>query len=159
MKAVFLDIDGVLNSYSYDMKRTENDGNIDKTRLLVLKQVIDKTGAKIVLSSSWRVHWDKDPDICDDIGKEINSVFWEAGLEIYDKTPKVGYLERAEEVRIWLKDNPGVTSFVILDDNGYGWGDLSKNLINTNYRIGRGLDQKHVLDAIKLLEQHHTLQT
>lgn len=151
MKVIFLDIDGVLNSYVYDRERTENDGNIDKTRLLLLKRLVDDTGAKIVLSSSWRIHWDKCFDKCDDIGKEINSVFSSVGLEIYDKTLKDGYHERYDEIRTWLNEKPDVERFVIFDDNGYGWGDLSDNFIQTNYRIGRGLEQRHIEKAYEIL--------
>lgn len=153
MKIIFLDIDGVLNSSVYDRQRTETDGNIDKTRLVLLKELVDKTGAKIVLSSSWRNHWEKNPDECDEIGKEIISDFASAGLEIYDKTPKVGYLERSEEISMWLNDNPDVEDFVIFDDNGYGWGDLSDKFVKTDYRIGRGLEEKHVQKALDILNK------
>lgn len=151
MKVIFLDIDGVLNSSVYDRQRTDGDGNIDKTRLALIRTLVDETGAKIVLSSSWRNHWEKNPNECDEIGKSINSDFADEKLEIYDKTPKVGYLERSEEIRMWLKDNPDVKGFVIFDDNGYGWGDLTDNLIQTNYRIGRGLEQEHIDKALRLL--------
>ena len=60
IKVIFLDIDGVLNSLAYDRGRKENDGNIDETRLPLIKQIVDETQAKIVLSSSWRTHWNKD---------------------------------------------------------------------------------------------------
>ena len=151
MKVIFLDIDGVLNSYIYDRERLENDGNIDRTRLVILKELVDKTDAKIVLSSSWRNHWDKDQTKCDEIGQEIASDFASAGLEIYDKTPKLGYLERSEEIKLWLKDKTNVEKFVIFDDNGYNWKELSDNFIQTNYRIGRGLEKEHIKKAIELL--------
>lgn len=151
MKIIFLDIDGVLNSFAYDRQRTPNDGNIDKTRLVLVKQLVDKTNAKIVLSSSWREHWKKNIDECDDIGKELISDFADAGLEIYDKTPKIGNLERSQEIRTWLDLNPDVSNFVIFDDNGYGWGDLSDNFIQTNYRIGRGLEDEHINRALEIL--------
>lgn len=152
MKIIFLDIDGVLNSSLYDRQRVDENENIDKTRLALIKELVYATGAKIVLSSSWRIHWKKNPDECDDIGRKLISDFASAGLEIYDKTPKVGYLERSEEIRLWLKDNPDVKSFVIFDDNGYGWGDLSNNFVQTNYRIGRGLEEKHIQKALEILE-------
>ena len=50
-----------------------------------------------------------------------------------------------------LNDNPDVKKIVIFDDNGYGWKDLSYNLIQTNYRIGRGLGEEHIYKALKLL--------
>ena len=59
MKIIFLDIDGVLNSAKYDKKRTADDGNIDTTRLPLLKHIVDSTKAKIVLTSTWRKFWEK----------------------------------------------------------------------------------------------------
>ena len=59
MKIIFLDIDGVLNSRIYDRKRNRDElTDIDETRLPLVKELVAATGAKIVLSSSWRVHWD-----------------------------------------------------------------------------------------------------
>ena len=45
---IFLDVDGVLNTQ-------ETNGTIDEEKVLLLKQIIDKSGAKIVISSSWRM--------------------------------------------------------------------------------------------------------
>jgi len=155
MKVIFLDIDGVLNSAVYDRQRTEKDGNIDKTRLAIVKELVNKTGARIVLSSSWRNHWEKNFDECDDVGKEIITDFASAGLEIYDKTPKFGYLDRSDEIRMWLNENPDVDAFVIFDDNGYGWDELSNNLIQTNYQIGRALEEKHIRKALVILKRSY----
>lgn len=88
MKVIFLDIDGVLNSCVFDRQRTEKDGNIDKTRLVFIKKLVDKSRAKIVLTSSQREHWKKNIEECDDVGKEIISDFSEACLEIYDTPPR-----------------------------------------------------------------------
>lgn len=57
MRVIFLDFDGVLNSAVYDRTRdlTKNT-SIDETRLPLLKQIVDRTNAKIVLSTSWRKH-------------------------------------------------------------------------------------------------------
>ena len=153
MKIIFLDIDGVLNSAVYDRQKSPGDSNIDKTRLALVKELVDKTGAKIVFSTSWRDHWDKNPEKREETGVVLDREFSEAGLEIYDKTPKIGYLERSEEISLWLKDNPDVTHFVILDDHGYGWGDLLDNFVQTNYRIGRGLEQDHIQRAIDILNK------
>jgi len=89
LKIIFLDIDGVLNSLKYDRNRTVKQGNIDETRLPLLKKLVDETGALIVLSSSWRKHWEMDRDKCDDIGREIISTFAKYDLFIYDIIPIV----------------------------------------------------------------------
>ena len=55
MKVIFLDIDGVLNSGAYDRRRNWNElTDIDESRLPLVKQIVDQTGAVIVLSSTWR---------------------------------------------------------------------------------------------------------
>ena len=52
MKIIFLDIDGVLNSRQYDAVRGAGDGNIDTSRLPLLKELIDTTGAMVVLTTT-----------------------------------------------------------------------------------------------------------
>lgn len=151
-KIVFLDIDGVLNSLAYDRLRDNGQGNIDRTRLSLIKQLIEHTQAKIVLTSSWRKHWSSDPALCDAIGCEINEIFLQHGLTIHDKTPTRADNDRAAEIRSWLEDHRQVQAFVILDDIAFGWGkDLQDHLVRTNPRIGRGLEQSHVQKAIEIL--------
>lgn len=47
-KIIFLDVDGVINTNKYHFSQ------FDEVCLDYLQQIIDKTGAKIVVSSSWR---------------------------------------------------------------------------------------------------------
>lgn len=141
MKVIFLDIDGVLNSRAYDRKRDWNtQTDIDETRLLFLKEIIDATDAKIVLSSTWRQHWAKQPSHCDIDGKYINKTFAKFGLLVYDKTPDLGNRAlRRDEIKQWLTDTTEIIeSFVIIDDYRYGWGDLSEYFVKTdpNFRLG-----------------------
>lgn len=150
MKVIFLDIDGVLNSRAYDRERTDEDGNIDRTRLPLVRDIVERSGAFIVLSSNWRDYWEADEEQCHDIGRELNAIFGEAGLSIYDKTP-YSRLGRAFEVKMWLNAHPDTEAFAIIDDIGGGWGDLFDDLVRTNYRIGRGLEQEHVERALKIL--------
>lgn len=153
MKIIFLDIDGVLNSVRYDRIRTINQGNIDETRMPMLKKLVEKTGALIVLSSSWRKHWEKDVDKCDDVGRELINTFSKYDLLIYDKTVCTVNNDRAEEIRVWLANNDSIEAFVIIDDIAFGWGsDLQDHLIKTNSRIGFGLEEKHIQMAVQLLK-------
>ncbi len=153
MKAVFLDIDGVLNSVQYDRERNEDDGNIDKSRLALIKKLVDATSAKIVLSSTWREHWEKNDAECDLIGKEINKCFAEFGLKIYDKTPFFVSYDRPGEIKAWLnKHRNEIERFVIIDDAFGGWGELNAMLVQTDARIGRGLEERHIQKAIEILK-------
>lgn len=154
MKILFLDIDGVLNSREYDRKRNWNEQtDIDETRLPLVKEIIDKTGAKIVLISTWRSHWNRDVNLCDEDGMYINRLFSKYGLDIYDKTPDLGLLsKRKDEVKAWLAEyKSDIEGFVILDDYRFGWDDLSDFYIHTNPNYGLGLEKEHVEKAIELL--------
>jgi len=150
MRVIFLDIDGVLNSAVYDRERGWDDGNIDESRMRLLADIVEETEAVIVLTSSWRRHWWPDPGDCDAMGREIHEVFVRNGLTIYDKTGEDW--NRAREIQNWLDDySDEVESFVILDDIFGGWGALEDHLVQTNYRIGRGLEVEHAQQAIQIL--------
>ena len=154
MKILFLELDGVLNSREYDSKRNWNEQtDIDETRLPLVREIIDNTGAKIVLISTWRSHWNRDENLCDEDGIYINSLFSKYGLAIYDKTPDLGLLsKRKDEVKAWLAEHTGeVERFAILDDYRFGWDGLSDFYIHTNPNYGLGLEEEHVEKAIVLL--------
>ena len=155
MKVIFLDIDGVLNSGAYDRRRNWNElTDIDESRLPLVKQIVDQTGAVIVLSSTWREHWEKDIQKCDVEGAYITYTFAKYGLEIYDKTPFWDIrANRIDEVKRWLEGAKDVEKFVIRDDYGFGWADLSPRFIKTNPRFGLGLEENHVKKAIELLTE------
>lgn len=59
MKIIFLDIDGVLNSDEYfdKIKYLKIEGiesEIDRKKVKLLQEAVKQTGAKVVLTSSWR---------------------------------------------------------------------------------------------------------
>ena len=151
MKVIFCDIDGVLNSEEYDMKRDPTAMSfIDESRLTLIKRIVDATGAKIVLSSSWRSHWDKNIERCDKCGAYITNCFSAQGIEIFDKTGFYGgILSRKDEIKAWLGEHEA-EKFAILDDYPFGWGELSPYLIKTS-RFGGGLTSEQAEQAIKLL--------
>lgn len=118
MKTIFLDIDGVLN---VDYADRDQFGHIFRDEYVQnLKEIIEKTGAKIVISSTWK-----------DKGIERMLALWkERNLpgEIIDVTPDcvdvceatniVYYdqVKRGHEIKLWLDRHPEVTQYVILDD-------------------------------------------
>lgn len=156
MKIIFLDIDGVLNSRAYDRTRNRKaQTGIDETRLPLLKKIVEKTGAKIVLSSTWRADWEKDPALCRDDGVYINKTFAKFGLCVYDKTPDFWINgDRPDEIRAWLcaaKD--AVESFVIIDDYPYDWAELAACFVKTKPKNGLGLEEEHVAEAVAILNR------
>ena len=154
MKALFLDIDGVLNSKRYDDTRVGTSSfNIDESRLPLVKEIIDRTDALIVLSSTWR------RKLYDNIrpksgeGTRLLMTFEKYSLKISYITPDIGALAtRPQEILAWLSEHEGeIDAFAILDDAFGGWGELEGNLVRTNYRIGRGLESRHVEAAVAIL--------
>lgn len=155
MKIIFLDIDGVLNSEMYEASRKDDcgDGYIDLSRVKLLADIVNATDAKIVLISSLRLDWDKNPGLCGKEGKYINQCLAKYGLSIMDKTPYFSlFTERRKEVLSWLLDHQSeVERFVIIDDMKDGWGELDYRVVNTNPQ-GYGLEEAHVEKAIELLK-------
>ncbi|MBR5272870.1 MAG: hypothetical protein IKU25_05685 [Clostridia bacterium] len=145
MKVIFLDVDGVLNSWRYDAQRTQAQGNIDRSRLVLIKWLVDRTDAKIVLSSTWR-HL-----LGTDEGRELEDAFRDSLLTIYDVTPDINN-DRPCEIKMWLSLHPETEKFVIIDDIKMGWGELDARVIKTDYRIGRGVEERHVRMAAEMLK-------
>lgn len=150
MKIIFLDIDGVLNSRRYDASRGPADGNIDESRLELLKKLTDRTGANLVLTSTWRRHWDPEGKETDEVGRALEETFRRKGLRLWDRTKELGK-ERYKEVKDWLTRHPETEAFVIFDDQKFGWQELDPYTVKTDPLIGRGLEERHIEKAASLL--------
>jgi hypothetical protein len=111
MKVIFLDIDGVLNS-----DQTRNPRKfpyvVDKKLLALFQKLVDRTGAEVVLSSSWR---------CDPVGV-LAAKHW--GIPFIDLCSDRPGSSRSSEIRAWLADHPDVTRFVVIDDEDDALDDL-----------------------------------
>ena len=154
MKVIFLDFDGVLNTERYLRTRDPRAQSIlDETKLSLLRRVAEETGAVIVLTTSWRRHWDPDPARWDATWKPCGEALRRHGLTVCDRTPDYGDHSgnnRDREVRDWLTAHKGeVESFVILDDVRMGWEELSERLVNTNPY--RGLTEELANEAVQRL--------
>lgn len=151
MKVIFLDIDGVLNSDEYldKVKKSEIQGierDIDVEKVKLLKRAIDETGARVVLSSSWRYTRN---------ARDLKELLANYGIRV-DSTPYIQD-ERGLEIKKWLSENQGVEDFIILDDEIFDSFDekLIKKLVkisNENGRsLGEGLLPKDVDEIIERL--------
>jgi len=163
MKVVFLDVDGVLNSEDDLMVFREKNGitgcimyaEVEDRPLKLLKEIIDRTGAKIVVSSSWRIGCERsgrESIFGDKLYKRLEKRLRDYGLEIYDITPSLsGDIQRGDEIREWLSKNP-VDNFIILDDDSdmreYTDTDL---FIHTTYK--HGLTEELKDRAIEILNR------
>lgn len=157
-KIIFLDVDGVLNSQSYLLGWKENynfEHEIDEECVKNLKTIVDKTGADIVLSSSWRRLKDDH-----ELAIHLNTILDKYGLHISGKTPSI-HGNRPEEIKVWLDNyiskGNRIKSFVILDDEFYDeykkYG-LENNVVKTSfYEENGGLRMEHVEKAVCILER------
>jgi hypothetical protein len=163
MKVIFLDNDGVIclsNNWGErakkwaNFKRDNPDSDatfenkpiqcrfddFDDKAVKVLNEILEETGAEIVVSSDWRLHANLDElgeyyesqgiikkpiavtDIFKDVfPKEWNAFRFRAELE----------LERSMEIGYWLQNHPEVTNWVAIDDLNMSPEFLSKYFSNS----------------------------
>jgi hypothetical protein len=142
MSLIFLDIDGVLNHQQFWHEKRQADQykelpedapygahDIDPVKMGLLNTLVDATGAKVVISSSWRIGRS-----VDDL-RELFDWFGFTG-EIIDKTPRLWFghdqdeewrntsVPRGCEIKAWMENNKdrlgdkmSRVKYVIFDDD------------------------------------------
>lgn len=167
-KIIFLDIDGVLAT-----PECLNDGEwaLVESKQLLLKEILDKTGAEIVLSSSWRLHTVEDTkEYMTEKGFMFSDKIVGVTIRAYhyiDRTQKIHLsIPRGVEIQQWIDTNIHSDNgknfkrkilqkdynYVILDDDTDMLYQQRKHFINTNSILG--LSPKNVSDAIEILNNH-----
>lgn len=129
MKVVFLDIDGVVNTlmiskepfhyegrssierdgFYYDLC-SPSDGRVSNIQALTwLEKICKDYNLSIVLSSTWRFHYE-----------EACEALYNSGLskdiKIVGATPRLG-TRRGIEIQAYLDEHPEVEDFIIIDDD------------------------------------------
>lgn len=178
LKIIFLDIDGVLNSNDWYVKRAETvpmDSisaqypfyEFDPTAVKRLNRITDTTGAKIVVSSTWRHGRTVE---------QLKTLFQPVGItgEIIDVTPDirtakdVSYtIPRGCEIDKWLKDHhfqrinwskerqqeyldkSQIENYIILDDDSDMLYNQREHFVKCPHLTG--LSRKEERRAIKIL--------
>ena len=156
LKLLFLDVDGVLNC-SNTKDRINNHIGIEDEKVSLLKKIICKTNANIILISSWKLNWfydEKEKLNQDDLANYLDEKMNEYGLSIEDKTEGNSFYRGAEIIeylRMLKKCGFGFKKFVIIDDGIFDYKEtkLKKHLVQTDYKIG--LTSNDVIKAIKRL--------
>lgn len=166
MKIIFLDFDGVINSFQSahfwhnkrDQSKWENELYSQWTGSLkeylaqefcpialsnveeLMRRVPD---AKIVVSSTWRLG---------ETVESLKKILAPAKLvadAIISVTPCLDTI-RGEEIQAWITANPGVTEFVIIDDEA-DMGHLLPMLVKTN--VKNGFTYTDMEKAVKMLTE------
>jgi hypothetical protein len=143
VRVIFLDLDGVLNSRPFvaGLGATEWDRMIDRRAVARLNELVRRSGAKIVITSSWR---------CQLPLARVESILRDHGLvaQILGATPRLRP-SRGTEIQAWLdaaEDPP--EAFVILDDVD-DVDHLGTYLVLTTWEAG--LQDEHVERALEHL--------
>jgi hypothetical protein len=152
MKIIFLDIDGVLNVTCH--ARDSFGCMFWQPFVDNLKSIIDATGAKIVISSTWRFD-----------GLDRMKKMWEIRQlpgEVIDITPHIDICKRGEEIEKWVNKNlHKVSKYVIIDDDKdmlhYQFKSFVQTSGNGNHPdsldIGYGLTKQCAEQAINILNR------
>lgn len=157
MKIIFLDIDGVLNG-RYTEETFGGYVFVSDEKISLLKEIIDRTNAQIVLVSSWRIGWFLKDHYPTYFGEEVwlfealQEKLGEYGIELMDYTEELG--NRGEEISNWLKkhNREMIESYVVLDDMDEDeLRPHTNKLVQTN--SAEGLTESDVGEAIKILNE------
>lgn len=168
MKVIFLDIDGVLN-YTQWYVSDRNPGNIngqegdiDPMCVERVLRICKETGAKVVISSDWRISWEGTLMRLERMGLTRDIVI--------DKTPELiwtrmsmhdymlseedeGYeFSRGKEIDLWLEAHPECTNFVIIDDRCDFTEEQEPHFVHVNSMCGLSDDDVDI--AIMTLNHH-----
>lgn len=120
MKAIFLDIDGVIATptsvrLNYLLNRGPERQWYDGVALGYLGHLVSYTGAKVVLSSNWRTGYTDGSSFEQEIMRNLFDQLEAVGAPVADCTPQLFDGDRSSEVGAWLDEHP-CENWVIFDD-------------------------------------------
>lgn len=151
VKILFLDIDGVLNCTDVVDKKPSNDERVyglNPDLVNNLKKVVDATGCRIVVSSSWRHHLDYAPFQPKRKWRNVlaEMIGYDASRLFIGSTPRGNTGKRGDEILAWILENKdeygayqsGPMRICVVDDE---IGDIicnidRRNVVKTDMRKG-----------------------
>lgn len=156
MKAIFLDVDGVLNRDETEELSPKGLTGIEDCLVYNLYLLVDYSDAKIILSSDWKNEWEPEYSKCGLDGKYLVKKLEARKLSIYDKTDDSSdgsniYSWRGVGIKRYLKEHPEIDNYVILDDKFFEDFDeeLLKHLVYMeNYAGFTGKYLKHAAEIL-----------
>lgn len=181
MKIIFLDIDGVLNCQNgykegyckyvdllIEGKNTHYQSFYPPSKKL-LNELINKTNAKIVISSTWRKSgverlktiW-KNENMCGEIiditpSYRDNRFTVPRGCEINSWLEKGGFshINWSEELQQQYVDNSGIENYLIIDDDSDMLFNQKNNfvLVEPSPKNCLGFNKNHYVKGLKILSK------
>lgn len=136
----------------------------NKKKIKLIKQIVNATGAKLVLSSTWRVGWFYEETTGThhsdfDEWQYLKEEFLEQGLYFFDYTPLHKNRHRGTEIQMWLdRWEDEIDAYCVIDDDMFDIRDMHKgHLVQTSY--DHGIQQGAVDMAIKILNKNDEKQS
>lgn len=154
MKTIFVDVDGVLNTIKSTRRLAccHEFPFVDTRKVLRLREIVERTGAKLVLSSTWRFGADQRALYIErEALRELVAEFRRLRCPLwFDITPYLPRAKRWQEINAWLLLHPEVEEYIILDD----WGEnefrpMMGHLVKCDPR--KGLTKERAELAINML--------
>lgn len=148
MRLIFLDIDGVFVTGDYIIERYNITGKpsgcvFDPKTVDRFNRIVKETGAKVVVSSTWRMG-----RTVEELQQLLNDRGF-IGVEVVGKTVFTSHGVRGREIQTYLSNMPEKPEkFVILDDDA-DMEHLMPYLFKTDFNTG--LTEKVTADIINYL--------
>ena len=169
IKAIFLDIDGVLNCFNTDKRirsksRCGSFLGIDKDKTQRLATIVKETGAILILTSSWKIGWEPKGnytvdkyDIYEEAtnyhAKYLDNHLKKKGkLVITDKTRERNLNQRGMGIKAYLAQHPEIKDWIVIDDEvfyDFEHYKIFPHLVHTDPQFG--LTDADVTAAIMML--------
>ena len=141
-RVLFLDVDGVLNSRYTRATAPSGCVGVGSRYIKRVKEIVDATDAKVVLTSDWRLARDDDYAY-------LTQTLYKGDIYLYSQTPNLRWQWRGREIGEWLKEHD-VDSYVILDDIFFDdFESMEQHLVLTD--PDKGLTNQDVKKAIEIL--------
>ena len=176
MNVIFLDLDGVINTFNSNLHPLE-DENAKERRIKLLGDICKLYDCKIVIESAHKDNIDEktlETDI--DWLNEMFSLFKKYGIELIGRTPFVEHedspLWKEDEIIEYLRRHPEIEHMCVLDDDDLvtyperDAGNFSRSDLNKvrDYLVSpyvysdtdpnkAGLQEEHIEEIGKILEK------
>ena len=146
-----------------EKRKMKSRWNLCKEKMELVKEIVDKTDAKIVISSSWRHSTlESTLDYITTLGNAfVHNVTFLMPENVVGVTDRIYYYKcsdkekheyhvcRGVEIEHYLYEHPEIKNYVILDDDSDMLLSQRKHFVKTDTL--RGISKKNVETAIKIL--------
>ena len=112
MKVIFFDVDNVLNFPESEALAPSGAKGVADSRVKELRNLMNETGSRIVLTGKWIADWDFDDKKCTPDGTYLNKKLNKKGLHILDK---VNPGDKQQAINEWLEKRSNVTEWCVLE--------------------------------------------